>query len=120
MCGSPGHLRRDCPAVSSPHPMIQRGQCWIFYCHYFLFFTMQGSLFCLYFIGIIGNAMFPGAMPGYVSPYWNGPPFPHLRQFVNPYGHYGMMPYNATVIPTAPFPVPTYIPSMFGLSPAFG
>ncbi|XWS26462.1 hypothetical protein CRYUN_Cryun26dG0034600 [Craigia yunnanensis] len=91
MCGSPGHLRRDCPAVSSPHPMLQRG-----------------------------NAMFPGAILGYVSSCWNGHPFPHLRPFANPYGNSGMMPYNTTVIPTAPFPVPTYMPSMFGLSPAFG
>ncbi|XP_022731444.1 E3 ubiquitin ligase PARAQUAT TOLERANCE 3-like isoform X2 [Durio zibethinus] len=93
MCGSPGHLRRDCPAVSSPHPMLQRG-----------------------------NAMFPGAMPGFVSvaPYWNGPPFPHIMPFVNPYGNSGMMPFNSTVIPAAPFPVPTYMPTMFSASPAFG
>ncbi|XVE97753.1 hypothetical protein REPUB_Repub03eG0045900 [Reevesia pubescens] len=91
MCGFPGHLRRDCPAASSPHPMLQRG-----------------------------SAMFPGAMPGYISPYWNGPPFPHVRPFVNPYGNSGMMPFNATVIPAAPFAVPTYMPYMFGGSPALG
>ncbi|XVF35274.1 hypothetical protein REPUB_Repub18cG0131500 [Reevesia pubescens] len=91
MCGSPGHLRRDCPTVPSPHPMLQRG-----------------------------NTMFPGAMPGYVSPYWNGPPFPRIIPFANPYGNSGMMPFNTTVIPAAPFPVPTYMPSMFGGSPAFG
>ncbi|KAK6273809.1 hypothetical protein POUND7_010892 [Theobroma cacao] len=90
MCGSPGHLRRDCPAVSSPHPMLQRG-----------------------------NGMFPGAMPGYVSPYWNGPPFPNIRPFANPYGNSGMMPFNATVVPASPFHVPTYVPSMFGGLPAF-
>ncbi|XVF89026.1 hypothetical protein PTKIN_Ptkin19aG0098100 [Pterospermum kingtungense] len=90
MCGSPGHLRRECPAVPSPYPMLQ------------------------------GNGMFPGPMPGYVSAYWNASPFPHMRPFSNPYGISGMMPYNATVIPTSPFPVPTYMPSMFGLSSAFG
>lgn len=25
LCGSPGHLIRDCPAGSSPHPMLQSG-----------------------------------------------------------------------------------------------
>lgn len=64
--------------------------------------------------------MFPGAMPGYGSPYWNAPPFPHIRPFANPYGISGMMPYNATVIPNAHFPVPIYMPSMVGGSPAFG
>ncbi|MBA0597712.1 hypothetical protein Gorai_007511 [Gossypium raimondii] len=91
MCGSPGHLRRDCPAVSSPHPMLQRG-----------------------------NAVFPGALPAYVSPYWNGQYCPPIRPFANPYNPSGMMSFNATVIPAAPFHVPTYMPSMFGASPAFG
>ncbi|KAG4194966.1 hypothetical protein ERO13_A06G082600v2 [Gossypium hirsutum] len=91
MCGSPGHLRRDCPAVSSPHPMLQRG-----------------------------NAVFPGALPGYVSPYWNGPYYPPIRPFANPYDPSGMMSFNTTVIPAAPFHVPTYMPSMFGASRASG
>ncbi|XVE53849.1 hypothetical protein DITRI_Ditri03aG0034800 [Diplodiscus trichospermus] len=91
MCGCPDHLMRDCPAGFSPHPMLQRG-----------------------------NSMFPGAMPGYVSSFWNGPPFPHIRPFANPYGSSGMMPYYATVIPTGPFAAPTYVPSVFGGSPAFG
>ncbi|KAE8665306.1 Detected protein of unknown function [Hibiscus syriacus] len=89
--GSPGHLRRDCPAVSSPHPMLQRG-----------------------------NAVFPGAMPAYVSPYWNGLHFPHIRPFTNPYDLSPIMPFNSTVFAAAPLNVPAYMPSMFGGLPAFG
>ncbi|OMO67009.1 Zinc finger, RING-type [Corchorus capsularis] len=91
MCGSPDHLRRDCPDVFSQHPMLERG-----------------------------NGMFQGAMPGYLPPYWNGPPFPNIRPFANPYGNSGMMPFNASMIPGAPYPIPTYVTSMFGGSPAFG
>ncbi|GMI97904.1 hypothetical protein HRI_003459700 [Hibiscus trionum] len=91
LCGSPGHLRRDCPAVSGPHPMLQRG-----------------------------NAMFPGAMPAYVSPYWNGLHFPPIRPFANPYDLSPMMPFNSTVFPAAPLNVHAYMPSMFGGLPAFG
>ncbi|KAK9274001.1 hypothetical protein L1049_018815 [Liquidambar formosana] len=88
MCGSTDHLIRDCPAAASPHPMLQTG-----------------------------NTMFPGAMPGYVSPYWNGAPYPHIRPFANVYGSPGMMPFNATMIPGAPFAVPSYVTSIYGSSP---
>ncbi|KAE8664363.1 Detected protein of unknown function [Hibiscus syriacus] len=78
MCGSPGHLRRNCPAVSSSHPMLQSG-----------------------------NAVFPGAMPAYVSPYWNRPYFPPIRAFANPYDPSPIMPLNSTMFPA-------YMPSMYG------
>lgn len=91
MCGSPNHLIRDCPAALSPNPMLQQG-----------------------------NAFFPGAMRGYAPPYWNGPSLPHVRPFANIYGNHGMMPFNATMGPTTPFAVPTYMPSVFGSLPAYG
>ncbi|XP_057985804.1 E3 ubiquitin ligase PARAQUAT TOLERANCE 3 isoform X2 [Hevea brasiliensis] len=85
MCGSPDHFIRDCPAASSPHPMLQTG-----------------------------NAMFPGAMTGYLSPYWNGP-FPQIRPLLSPYGN----PF-ATIVPPTTFPVPSYMPSMFGGMAPYG
>ncbi|KAA8546216.1 hypothetical protein F0562_003045 [Nyssa sinensis] len=89
MCGSPDHFIRDCPVASSPQPMLQTG-----------------------------NSMFPGAMPGYASPYWNGTPLPPVRPFANIYGNLGMMPFNATMVPVTPFAVPSYMPSMYGGLPA--
>ncbi|KAK8597600.1 hypothetical protein V6N13_095003 [Hibiscus sabdariffa] len=91
LCGSPGHLRRDCTAVSSPHPMLQRG-----------------------------NAMFPGPMPTYVSPYWNGLHFLPIRPLASPYDLSPMMPFNSAVFPSAPLNVQAYMPSMFGGLHAFG
>lgn len=90
MCGSPDHLIRDCPAASSPHSLLQRG-----------------------------NSLFPGGIQSYVPPYWNGTSFPHVRPFGNLYGNAGMMPFNATMVPAAPFAVPSYMPSVYGGFPAF-
>ncbi|XP_015884535.1 E3 ubiquitin ligase PARAQUAT TOLERANCE 3 isoform X2 [Ziziphus jujuba] len=90
MCGSPDHFIRECPVALSPHSMLQAG-----------------------------NAIFPGAMPGYM-PYWNRPPMPHFRPFCNLYGDPGMMPFNATMVPASPFPVPNYHSSMYGPIQAFG
>uniref|UniRef100_A0A5B7CCE2 Putative E3 ubiquitin-protein ligase RBBP6-like isoform X2 n=1 Tax=Davidia involucrata TaxID=16924 RepID=A0A5B7CCE2_DAVIN len=89
MCGSPDHFIRDCPAASSPHPMLQTGP-----------------------------SVFPGAMPGYASSYWNGTPLAPVRPFANIYGNLGMMPFNATMVPVTPFAVPSYMPSMYGGFPA--
>lgn len=66
-----------------------------------------------FFGGVSGNAMFPGAMPGYVPPFWNGTPFPQIRPFVSPYGNPGIMPFNVSMVPTTTFAGPTYMPSMF-------
>ncbi|KAK0571156.1 hypothetical protein LWI29_011872 [Acer saccharum] len=92
VCGSPDHFIRDCPASLNSNPMFQRG-----------------------------SAMFPGAMPGKVLPYWNVPRFPHMRPLANIYGNPGMMPFNATMVPVAPYAVPTYmpVPPMFGSLPAY-
>lgn len=60
-------------------------------------------------------------MHGYVSPYWNGPPLPHVRPFANIYANPGIMPFNAAMVPRAPpFAGPMYMPSMFGGPPAYG
>ncbi|XP_028089255.1 E3 ubiquitin ligase PARAQUAT TOLERANCE 3-like isoform X2 [Camellia sinensis] len=85
MCGSPDHFIRDCPAASSPYPMLQTG-----------------------------NSMFPGAMSGYASPFWNSNPLPPIRPFTNMYGNSGMMPFNSGMVPSSPFAVPPYMPSMYG------
>ncbi|KAL5850666.1 hypothetical protein ACOSQ3_008717 [Xanthoceras sorbifolium] len=90
LCGSPDHFIRDCPAALNSNPMFHTG-----------------------------NAMFPGAMHGKVSPYWNGPPLPHMRPSANIYGNPGMMPFNAAMVPAAPYAVPTYVPSMFGSLPTY-
>ncbi|XP_031270543.1 E3 ubiquitin ligase PQT3-like isoform X2 [Pistacia vera] len=91
MCGSPDHFIRDCPVASSPNTMLQTG-----------------------------NGSFPHATHGYVSPYWNGPPLPHVRPFANIYGNPGMMPFNPTMVPAPPFAGPMYMPCMFGGPPAYG
>lgn len=91
MCGSPDHFVRDCPVASSPHPMLQRG-----------------------------NAMFPGVMQGYARPFWNGTPLSHIRPYGNLYCNAGMVPFNATMVPPAPYAVPTYMPSMYGGFSGFG
>ncbi|XP_059662039.1 E3 ubiquitin ligase PQT3-like [Cornus florida] len=88
MCGSPDHFIRDCPAASSPHPTLQTG-----------------------------NTIFPGAMPGFASPYWNGTPFTPFRPFTNMYGNPGFMPYNATMVPVTPYAIPSYMPPMYGGMP---
>ncbi|CAL5434708.1 unnamed protein product [Camellia sinensis] len=85
MCGSPDHFIRDCPAASSPYPMLQTG-----------------------------NSMFPGAMSGYASPCWNSNPLPPIRPFTNMYGNSGMMPFNSGMVPSSPFAVPPYMPYMYG------
>ncbi|CAL5434706.1 unnamed protein product [Camellia sinensis] len=79
------HFIRDCPAASSPYPMLQTG-----------------------------NSMFPGAMSGYASPFWNSNPLPPIRPFTNMYGNSGMMPFNSGMVPSSPFAVPPYMPSMYG------
>ncbi len=66
-----------------------------------------------------GNSLFPGGIQSYVPPYWNGTSFPHVRPFGNLYGNAGMMPFNATMVPAAPFAVPSYMPSVYGGFPAF-
>lgn len=92
MCGAPDHFIRDCPVASSPHPMLHAG-----------------------------NAIFPGAMPGYVPPYWNGAPSPHAQPFRNPYGNHVMTAFDTSLVPPAPFAAPTYMASMYHNSfPAFG
>ncbi|KAL6970663.1 RING-type E3 ubiquitin transferase [Sarracenia purpurea var. burkii] len=83
MCGSPYHLIRKCPAACSPHPMLQTG-----------------------------NAMFPRAMPGYASPFWNSNPLPPTR--TNIYSNSGMMPFNSAMVPPPCFAVPPYMPSLYG------
>ncbi|KAL5559524.1 hypothetical protein UlMin_035735 [Ulmus minor] len=65
----------------------------------------------------IGNGLF--TMPG-CTPFWNGAPLPHVRPFGNIYGNCGMLPFNATMAPTAPFVVPTYMTPMYCPIPSFG
>ncbi|KDP34038.1 hypothetical protein JCGZ_07609 [Jatropha curcas] len=81
LCGSPDHFIRNCPAASTTRPMLQTG-----------------------------NPVFPGAMPGYLSPYWNGTPFSQTRPFINPYGN----PFSATMVQPSTFPAPTFMAPMFG------
>lgn len=69
---------------------------------------------------ISGNAIFPGAMPGYVPPYWNGAPSPCAMPFRNPYGNHAMTAFGANMVPPAPYAVPTYMPSMCYSFPSFG
>lgn len=66
-----------------------------------------------------GSAMFPGVIQGYVPPYWNGTSFPHIRPFGNIYGNAGMMPFNAAMVPAAPYAVPNYMPSVYGGFPSY-
>ncbi|KAI8013048.1 hypothetical protein LOK49_LG05G02927 [Camellia lanceoleosa] len=61
-----------------------------------------------------GNSMFPGAMSGYASPFWNSNPLPPIRPFTNMYGNSRMMPFNSGMVPSSPFAVPPYMPSMYG------
>jgi hypothetical protein len=63
--------------------------------------------------------MFPGVMQGYARPFWNGTPLSHIRPYGNLYCNAGMMPFNATMVPAAPYAVPTYMPSMYGGFPGF-
>ncbi|KAM1464090.1 hypothetical protein ACFXTO_043800 [Malus domestica] len=91
MCGSTDHFIRDCPVASSPHPMLHAG-----------------------------NAIFPGAMPGYVPPYWNGAPSPRAMPFRNPYGNHAMTAFGANMVPPASYTIPTYMPSMYYSFPSFG
>ncbi|XP_010261934.1 PREDICTED: E3 ubiquitin-protein ligase RBBP6-like isoform X2 [Nelumbo nucifera] len=84
MCGSPDHFIRDCPAASSPHPMLQTG-----------------------------DAVFPGGMPAYGPSYWHGSPLTHVRPYANIYGAPGMMPFDPTMVPVTPFAVPSYMPSLY-------
>lgn len=90
MCGSPDHFIRDCPSNSSRYPMHQQGA-----------------------------AMFPRVMQDYAQPLWNGTPLSHTRPFGNLYCNAGLMPYNATMVPSAPYAVPTYMPSLYGCFPGF-
>ena len=53
------------------------------------------------------------------TPFWNGAPLPHGRPFVNLYGNCGMLPFNATMAPTTPFAIPTYMTPMYGPIPLF-
>ncbi|XP_065849047.1 E3 ubiquitin ligase PARAQUAT TOLERANCE 3-like isoform X2 [Euphorbia lathyris] len=87
LCGSPDHFIRDCPAASSSYPMLHTG-----------------------------SAMFPGDVPGYLSPYWNRSPFPQMSPFPNPYGN----PFNATMVPPTTFAVQSYMPSIFSSMPFYG
>ncbi|KAK9946215.1 hypothetical protein M0R45_011690 [Rubus argutus] len=91
MCGSPDHFIRECPVASSPRPMLHAG-----------------------------NAIFRGAMPGYVPPYWDGALLPHAPTFRNLYRNHGMTAFDTMLIPRAPFSVPPFMPSMYGSIPGFG
>ncbi|XP_024967690.1 E3 ubiquitin ligase PARAQUAT TOLERANCE 3-like isoform X1 [Cynara cardunculus var. scolymus] len=98
MCGSPGHLIRDCPIGSTEHPMFHTG-----------------------------DRMFQGGMPGYAMPYWNAAAFLPVNPYMNMYGNPGMVPFNATMVPVIPYgvpstygclPVPSGITRIGGLAPA--
>ncbi|KAF5188900.1 hypothetical protein FRX31_021521 [Thalictrum thalictroides] len=84
MCGSPDHFIRDCPAATGQYPMYQTG-----------------------------DAMYPGGMPAYGPPYWQGSSCPPVRPFGNVYATPGMMPFAPTMVPVTPFQVP-YMSSMYG------
>ncbi|PIA27692.1 hypothetical protein AQUCO_07600100v1 [Aquilegia coerulea] len=84
MCGSPDHFIRDCPAATGQYPMYQTG-----------------------------DAMYPGGIPAYGPPYWQGSPYPPVRPFGNVYATPGMMPFTPTMVPVTPFQVP-YMSSMYG------
>nr|XP_004303469.2 PREDICTED: uncharacterized protein LOC101301887 [Fragaria vesca subsp. vesca]XP_011467226.1 PREDICTED: uncharacterized protein LOC101301887 [Fragaria vesca subsp. vesca]XP_011467227.1 PREDICTED: uncharacterized protein LOC101301887 [Fragaria vesca subsp. vesca] len=93
MCGSPDHLIRECPVATSPRPLLHTG-----------------------------NAIFPGAMPGYAPPYWNGAALPRAPPFRNLYGNYGMTAFDNMPIHPTPFSVYPYMhmTSMYRGIPGFG
>ncbi|XP_043721756.1 E3 ubiquitin ligase PQT3-like isoform X2 [Telopea speciosissima] len=93
MCGSPDHFIRNCPAASSPHPMLQTG-----------------------------DAVFPGGMSTYGPSYWQGSSLsPHIRPFTNIYGNAGLMPFDPAMVPVTPFAMSSYMPSMYsGLAVPYG
>lgn len=67
--------------------------------------------------GDSGNLVFPGAMPGYMPPFWNGNPSPYMRPFPEQYAYPGMWPFGAACIPSPAFHVPTYMaPTYSGVS----
>lgn len=79
------------------------------------------NFFCdAYLFVAPGNAIFPGAMPGYVPPYWDGAPLPHAPPFRNLYSNHGMTAFDTMLIPRAPFSVPPFMPSMYRSIPGFG
>ncbi|KAJ4950290.1 hypothetical protein NE237_027122 [Protea cynaroides] len=84
MCGSPDHFIRNCPAASSPHPLLQTG-----------------------------DAVYPGSMPTYGQSYWQGSSLPHIRPFANIYGNAGLIPFDPTMVPVTPFSISSYMPSMY-------
>ncbi|XP_019197040.1 PREDICTED: E3 ubiquitin-protein ligase RBBP6-like isoform X1 [Ipomoea nil] len=91
ICGSLEHLMRDCPFASSPHPMVHTG-----------------------------NYMLMGGMPGYPPPYWNSSLYSPMRPFTNMYGNPGMMPFGASMVPTATFCASPYMPTMHSGIPLNG
>lgn len=64
--------------------------------------------------------MYPGGMPNFASPYWSGAGFSPYP-FNGIYGNPGMMmPFNASMVPGAPFGVSSYMSSMYGRQPVSG
>lgn len=119
MCGSPGHLIRDCPAASSPYSMLQQGIVLILLHLSEVYLLSLDCLVVRPLFVISGSSMFPGVMRGYAQPYCCGSSLPHVRPFWNLYGNIGMMPFNIALVPAASFAVPMYMPAMYGGFPAF-
>ncbi|KAK9055318.1 hypothetical protein SSX86_026400 [Deinandra increscens subsp. villosa] len=99
MCGSPGHLIRDCPMASTEYPMFHTG-----------------------------DHMFQGGMSGYAMPYWNPAAFhPYMNMYGNPgmvpfnaanmvpATPYGVPPYAASTYGS--LHIPSGVTRMGGLAP---
>ncbi|XP_057850363.2 E3 ubiquitin ligase PARAQUAT TOLERANCE 3 isoform X1 [Cryptomeria japonica] len=89
VCGSLDHLARDCPDNAAPfsQPAMFHG----------------------------GGPMYPGSIPAYATDaYWHGASVPHMRHFANMYGPTPpSMPFEAPMMPVAPYAIPPYMPSMY-------
>lgn len=76
--------------------------------------------FFVYIFGDSGKLAFPGAMPGYMSPLWNGNRLPYVRPFPEQYPYPGTWPFGAANIPSPAFHVPMYMPPTYGGLPHYG
>ena len=59
--------------------------------------------------------MYHGSIPVYaLDAYWHGISVPHMRHFANMYGPTTPpMPFEAPMMPIAPYAIPPYMPSMY-------
>ncbi|KAK4787864.1 hypothetical protein SAY86_011697 [Trapa natans] len=91
MCGSLDHLIRGCPVALSRDPTFHRG-----------------------------NLVFPGAMPGFRPPFWNGNPSPYMSQFPEQYTYFGTWHFGAGCVPSPAFNTPMYMDLSHNGFPHYG